>query len=149
MSHSQTSLSSASDRSSADKEFFLRYDVFNFFTKRQNLRPVQLKAFGDYKINVPKKLKIALERVENIVGKRENAGYQHFLHFQQCLHRVSFQGRENQGLFGKGLIETFFAVHSGKQTVPLLRCLFLEEHSPISTNLRLVTEIEDPFALSV
>ena len=24
------------------------------------------------------------ERVKNIVGKGENAGYQHFLHFPQC-----------------------------------------------------------------
>ena len=28
--------------------------------------------------------KFNLERVENIVGKGENAGYQHFLLFPQC-----------------------------------------------------------------
>ena len=27
--------------------------------------------------------------VENIVGKGENAGNQHFLHFQQCFQKVS------------------------------------------------------------
>ena len=31
-----------------------------------------------------------LERVENIVGKGENAGYQHFLLFQQCFQNLSF-----------------------------------------------------------
>ena len=33
------------------------------------------------KIKVTEKLKFVLERVENIVGKGENAGYQHFLLF--------------------------------------------------------------------
>ena len=27
--------------------------------------------------------------VENIVGSGENAGYQHFLHFQQCFQKAS------------------------------------------------------------
>ena len=30
-------------------------------------------------------------RVENIVGKGENAGYQHFLLFPQCFQKASFQ----------------------------------------------------------
>ena len=30
------------------------------------------------------------DRVENNVGKRENAGYQHFLLFPQCFQKVSF-----------------------------------------------------------
>ena len=29
-------------------------------------------------------------RVENIVGKGENAGYQHFLLFPQCFQKLSF-----------------------------------------------------------
>ena len=37
------------------------------------------------KIYVTWKLKFFLGKVENIVGKGENAGYQHFLLFQQCL----------------------------------------------------------------
>ena len=40
----------------------------------------KLKAFSD-KINLTEKLKLVLERVENIVGQGENAGYQHFLLF--------------------------------------------------------------------
>ena len=30
------------------------------------------------------------DRVENIVGKGENAGYQHFLLFPQCFEEASF-----------------------------------------------------------
>ena len=30
------------------------------------------------------------DRVENIVGKRENAGYQHFLLFPQCFQKLFF-----------------------------------------------------------
>ena len=31
------------------------------------------------------------DRVETIVGKGENAGYQHFLLFPQCFEKASFQ----------------------------------------------------------
>ena len=43
----------------------------------------KLKALADDKINVIEKLKF-LGKVENIEGKGENAGYQHFLLFPQC-----------------------------------------------------------------
>ena len=33
-----------------------------------------------------------LDRVENIVGKGENAGYQHFLLFPGCFQKASFSG---------------------------------------------------------
>ena len=49
----------------------------------------KLKAFVDDKINVTGKLKFLLERVQNIVGKEENAGYQHFLLFPQCFQKDS------------------------------------------------------------
>ena len=38
---------------------------------------------------VTPKLKFAFGRVENIVGKEENAGYQHFLLFSQCFQWLS------------------------------------------------------------
>ena len=41
----------------------------------------KFKAFADDKINVNEQLKFTLERVGNIVGKGENAGYQHFLFY--------------------------------------------------------------------
>ena len=37
-------------------------------------------------------LKFVLGRVENIVGKGENAGYKHFLLFPQCFQKASFSG---------------------------------------------------------
>ena len=44
----------------------------------------KLKAFADDKISVTEKLNFVSGRVENIMGKGENAGYQHFLLFPQC-----------------------------------------------------------------
>ena len=41
---------------------------------------------------------IAFGRVENIVGKGENAGYLHFLHFPQCFLKASFSGSLKVGL---------------------------------------------------
>ena len=48
------------------------------------------KAFADNKIHVTSKLKFVLEKVDNIAGIGENAGYQHFLLFPQCFENASF-----------------------------------------------------------
>ena len=48
----------------------------------------KLKAFADTKLNVTQNIKVVLHRIENIVGKEENAGYQHFLLFPQCFQRA-------------------------------------------------------------
>ena len=52
--------------------------------KRQNFRRVQFEDFADDKINMTYKMNFVLERVENIFGKGENAGYQHFLLPPKC-----------------------------------------------------------------
>ena len=49
-----------------------------------------LKALKDDKINVTQKQKFFLGWVENIVGKGENADYQHFPFFLQCFQKASF-----------------------------------------------------------
>ena len=49
-----------------------------------------MKAFADDKINVTEKLKLIFGTAENIVGKGESAGYQHFLLFPQCFQKASF-----------------------------------------------------------
>ena len=49
--------------------------LFNSLPNDIILDQSKLKAFADEKINVAEKLKIVLGRVENIVGKGENAGY--------------------------------------------------------------------------
>ena len=38
------------------------------------------------------KLNSGLGRVENIAGKGQNAGYQHFLLFPQCFQKLSLSG---------------------------------------------------------
>ena len=47
---------------------------------------------ADDKFNLTQKLNFDLGRVENIVGKGENAGYQHFLLCPQCFQRFYFSG---------------------------------------------------------
>ena len=49
----------------------------------------KLKAFAVDKLILAEKLKFVLGRVENNVGKGENAGYQHFLLFPQCFRKDS------------------------------------------------------------
>ena len=58
----------------------------------------KLKAFADDKINVTYNLKLFLGWVENIVGKGENAGYQHFLLFLLCFQKASFSGSSKVGI---------------------------------------------------
>ena len=48
----------------------------------------KLKALADDKLMVIKMAKIALDKMENIVGKEENTGYQHFLPFPQCFQKA-------------------------------------------------------------
>ena len=62
----------------------------------------KLKACADDKINVACLIISVFDRVENIVGKGENAGNQHFLLFPKCVQKSSFSGAlkaTNFGLF--------------------------------------------------
>ena len=54
-------------------------------------------------INVTEKLKFVVERVEDIVGKGENAEYQQFALFPQCFQKASFS---KSGLFGETVAQT-------------------------------------------
>ena len=47
----------------------------------------KFKAFADDKWNAIEKLKLVLGWVENMVGKGENAGFQHFLLFNYVFKR--------------------------------------------------------------
>ena len=58
----------------------------------------KLKAFADDKLNLAEKLKFVLKGIENIEGKGENAGYQHFLVFPQCFQMVFFSGSLKVGI---------------------------------------------------
>ena len=46
-------------------------------------------------------MKCISDWVENIVGKGENAGYQHFLLFPQCFQKASFSGSLKDGIVRK------------------------------------------------
>ena len=52
----------------------------------------KFEAFADDKLKVARITKLLLGRIENIVGKGENAGYQHFLLFPQCFPKPSSSG---------------------------------------------------------
>ena len=52
----------------------------------------KLKELADNKINVTQELKVVSERTENFLGKGENAGYQHFLLFQNMFSKAFFLG---------------------------------------------------------
>ena len=67
---------------------------FNSLPNDKFLDWSKLKAFADDKIYMTQKLKFDLGRVENLVGKGENAGNQHFLLFPQCFQKVSFKSRD-------------------------------------------------------
>ena len=65
--------------------------IINPLPNTKNFDLFKLKALADSRINVTEKLKFDLERVENIVGKGENAGYPHFLLFS-CFQKTSMSG---------------------------------------------------------
>ena len=71
-----------------------------FFTIMLNPLPndkilelTKLKAFADDKLDIAKMRTSLFNRVENTVGKGENAGYQHFLLFSKCFHSLFLQSR--------------------------------------------------------
>ena len=49
----------------------------------------KLKAFAEDKLNVAIMTISLFDKLENTVGKGENAGYQHFLLFPQCFSKLS------------------------------------------------------------
>ena len=59
----------------------------------------KLKAFADDKLIIAKTMISVADRVENMVGKGENAGNQHFLLFPQCFQKTR---DEKSGLCCKG-----------------------------------------------
>ena len=68
----------------------------------------KLKAFADDNLNMTQTLTLDFRRVENIVGKGGNAGYQRSVLFSQCFQKASYSGYKNQVLFGKGLNGKFY-----------------------------------------
>ena len=67
----------------------------NTLPNNQFLDYSKLKALADDKINTTQKLKFDLDRVDNIVGKGENAGHQYFLPFSECFQKATYTGSLN------------------------------------------------------
>ena len=74
------------------------YTELNSLPNNKFLDWSKFKAFADDKINLTLKHKFCLGWIENIVGKGEIAGYQHFLLFPQCFQKVSFSGSLKVGI---------------------------------------------------
>ena len=60
----------------------------NPLSNDKTLTLTKVNGFADDKINVTRKLKFVSGRIENIVGKGENAGHQHFLLFPPCFQKA-------------------------------------------------------------
>ena len=67
----------------------------------------KLKAFTNNKLKTADTAEFVLDRAENIVGKGENAGYQHFLLFPQCFHEAALSEMVKPGT-GEGVNSSFF-----------------------------------------
>ena len=75
---------------SLKKASFLVKCFLNSLPNDKILDLSKLNTFADDNSNVNQKLKFAWGRVKNIVGKGENAGYQHFFPlFPQCFKKAS------------------------------------------------------------
>ena len=53
--------------------------IINLLADDKILGLPKLKAIADYKLDVTQNVKVIFHRIENSVGKGENANYQHFL----------------------------------------------------------------------
>ena len=82
------------------KDFFFK--AINSLPNSRSFAWSRLKGFADNISNMAQMIVLKFERVENIVGKGENAGYWHFLLFPQCFQKLLPQGYQKSGLTGKG-----------------------------------------------
>ena len=64
-------------------------DDFNPLPDDKILGLSKLEAVADDKLNVTQNIKVVFHRIENIVEKEENAGYQHFPLYLQCFQKAS------------------------------------------------------------
>ena len=76
----------------------------NGITEHKILGLPKLKTFADDKSNVTQNVQVVLHGIENIVGKEENAGYQHFLLFPHCFQKA-FSSSQKLSLCGNLIID--------------------------------------------
>ena len=68
----------------------IAFNHLNPFPNDKILDYTKLKAFADDNSTLAEKMISVYDRIENIVGKGENAGYQHFLLFPQSFQKAAF-----------------------------------------------------------
>ena len=68
----------------------LRFEDFNSLPNDKMRDQSNLKAFADDILDVVQMMICVTDWLENIMGKGENAGYQHFLLFPQCFLKTAF-----------------------------------------------------------
>ena len=68
------------------------HEMFNSLPNGIFLEWSKLKAFAVDNLYVAQMMIYVFDRVENIVGNGENAGFQHFLLFPHCFLKLSFSG---------------------------------------------------------
>ena len=78
--------------------FWVRYPSMNPLPYDKFLDMNKLKKIADEKLNITKITISLLDRIENTVGKGENAGYQHFLLVLQCFPKPSSLGLLKVGI---------------------------------------------------
>ena len=74
------------------------FTIINSLPNDKILHVTKLKAFADDKLNFVKTMVSLYNRLDSAVGKGENAGYQHFLLFQQCFPKPSSLGSLKVGI---------------------------------------------------
>ena len=67
---------------------YSRKTGLNSLPSDNSLDWTKFKAFADKKYMLLKFMNSVSDRIENIAGKGENAGYQHFLLFQPCFQKT-------------------------------------------------------------
>ena len=80
---------------------------FNSVPSDKILSWSKFKAFADDKANVAQIIISVFDKVENIVGKGENASYQHFLLFPRYFQTASYSGCKKSGLCDRELSQAF------------------------------------------
>ena len=73
------------------------FEHVNLLQDNKILALPNFKAFADDKYNVAQTVHFFSDSAENIVGKGENAGFQHFLLFPQCFQKASFLRSQKPG----------------------------------------------------
>ena len=74
----------------------------------------KFKAFADDNLNVAKMTISVFDRVENTLGKGENAGYQHFLVFPKCFPKPSSLEPLNVGIVRERVNTSVKRIDSGQ-----------------------------------